>query len=889
LQGATGDTGATGPIGATGLTGPTGATGLTGPTGATGVFSGTLIANLDANGFSINNANIITANYFIGDGSNISNIAGANVTGTVANATHAITANTVTDNAQPNITSVGTLTSLSVTGNVSANAYQLTTSPGTLTPVTGQMVWDAAQQTVSLGMNNGVIQQVGLENYILIKASATITDGQVVMFTGANGDNVTGAPANTASAGFRPEYIIGVATQNIANNDTGYITVFGTVNGLNTNAYNVGDILWVDNTTPGALTATRPSDPNFQIEVAAVTKKSGGDGHIQVRVTAFNNIDSLTDVTITTPANGQALVYSGNIWINGNPNEANFAATANSVAVGNVSGIGNIATINLDGSSSNVLFGNGVFAPESTSIANANYANFAGNVVNATQSNITSLGNLTSLSVTGDATFANSLILSGNSIVFAKIYSPDDAIDVNQRVLSLNAGNISSPNIANGNTAGSLFFNGGSARATTDPGSRWNAIGGSGGVSGGSGSSANGNGTGGSASLGGGSGISNLYAAVGGAVSITGGRGIAANGNATGGTITFLSGRANSTTTGTSTSGNINFVIGNANGVSGNVRGSINIGSLGANAVATFPANINIGQANTPININGNLSVTANANVTGNLTSGNANLGNLAIANFFSGNGSLLTGVTTTNANFANFAGNVTVSSQPNITSVSNAFSSGQLTLNTTGLGNPLLQLNGVVGSSNGRIEIKQGVFQVFNEDLLGGQSPFQFNIYGNSAYQEPINYFRSRGTQASPANLVAGDTVLDQRWQVYSNSSTQGIFRVGASYSGFTGLGPYGTYGFYTGGDTANCVVEFQAGNINLQGNVTLGTSTSNTQVAGGSLLKLSVYTAAALTAITGVVGQVASVSDSSPNGMLAYWDTANTRWSYVHDNSAV
>jgi hypothetical protein len=48
------------------------------------------------------------------------------VTGTVANATfaanatHANTANTVTTNAQPNITSVGTLTLLAVTGNVSA-------------------------------------------------------------------------------------------------------------------------------------------------------------------------------------------------------------------------------------------------------------------------------------------------------------------------------------------------------------------------------------------------------------------------------------------------------------------------------------------------------------------------------------------------------------------------------------------------------------------------------------------------------------------------------------------------------------------------------------------------------------------------------------------------
>ena len=52
---------------------------------------------------------------------------------------------------------------------------------------------------------------------------------------------------------------------------------------------------------------------------------------------------------------------------------------------------------------------------------------------------------------------------------------------------------------------------------------------------------------------------------------------------------------------------------------------------------------------------------------------------------------------------------------------------------------------------------------------------------------------------------------------------------------------------------------------------------------------MKLSTYTAAALTAITGSVGQIACVTNSSPGGMMAYWDTTNTRWSYVHDNSAV
>jgi hypothetical protein len=52
-------------------------------------------------------------------------------------------------------------------------------------------------------------------------------------------------------------------------------------------------------------------------------------------------------------------------------------------------------------------------------------------------------------------------------------------------------------------------------------------------------------------------------------------------------------------------------------------------------------------------------------------------------------------------------------------------------------------------------------------------------------------------------------------------------------------------------------------------------------------------VYTAAAANAITGAVGWQICISNSgqgsNPNGQMAFWDTTNSRWSYIHDNSAV
>jgi len=114
--------------------------------------------------------------------------------------------------------------------------------------------------------------------------------------------------------------------------------------------------------------------------------------------------------TFATTANAVAGANVSGVVANANYSAfANIANSANSVAVANVVGIGNIATVNLTGSSSNVLYGNGVFAPESQT-GNANYAAYAGNVTIATQSNITSLGNLINLTISNSAANTKSAI-----------------------------------------------------------------------------------------------------------------------------------------------------------------------------------------------------------------------------------------------------------------------------------------------------------------------------------------------------------------------------------------------------------------------------------------------------------------------------------------------
>jgi hypothetical protein len=106
--------------------------------------------------------NIQTSGQFIGSGAGLTSIPGANVTGTVPNATNATTATTagsattagtVTTAAQPNITSVGILSSLSATGNITGaniNGSHFGSGAG-LSSITGANVTGTVSSATSAG------------------------------------------------------------------------------------------------------------------------------------------------------------------------------------------------------------------------------------------------------------------------------------------------------------------------------------------------------------------------------------------------------------------------------------------------------------------------------------------------------------------------------------------------------------------------------------------------------------------------------------------------------------------------------------------------------------------------------------------------------------------
>lgn len=174
-------------------------------------------------------------------------------------------------------------------GPLRATSVTITDDPGAVDY--GALSWNATAGTVDLTMGNDIIQQVGMESYILAEnaTGSAIPNGTVVGFSGVSGD-IQIAPYTADGA--TPElYFVGVTTSEIPDGAVRPVTVFGKVRGLDTSGFSVGDILYASPTTAGALTNVRPTAPNAVIAVSAVLVADATDGEIMVRPTIPLGLD----------------------------------------------------------------------------------------------------------------------------------------------------------------------------------------------------------------------------------------------------------------------------------------------------------------------------------------------------------------------------------------------------------------------------------------------------------------------------------------------------------------------------------------------------------------------------------------------------------------------
>ena len=177
----------------------------------------------------------------------------------------------------------------------------------THTPTEGSLSWNTIDGTLDLGMEYGVVQQVGQETFARVQNStgSTIPNGAVVGFSGVGANNVLSVSKYLANGSTPTLYILGVLTHELPDSgEVGYCTTFGHVRGINTSGFSVGDILYASPTTAGAFTNVKPTAPDNVVPVAAVLKVGTSDGEIFVRPAIEQQyyFGQFTHNTTVTPA-----------------------------------------------------------------------------------------------------------------------------------------------------------------------------------------------------------------------------------------------------------------------------------------------------------------------------------------------------------------------------------------------------------------------------------------------------------------------------------------------------------------------------------------------------------------------------------------------------------
>jgi len=165
----------------------------------------------------------------------------------------------------------------------------------------GLVHWDSSDGTLEVDMPGGQVSlQVGQEMLVRVRneTGATITDGLVVWNTGSSGNKPLIALADALSTSDPRQ--TGMATEDIAHNDNGYVNLTGMVRGLDTSAHAEGTSLYLS-TTPGALTATAPTSPDHVYWIAVVTRQHADEGSVYHKPTMPLNMSSLSDFNGTSP------------------------------------------------------------------------------------------------------------------------------------------------------------------------------------------------------------------------------------------------------------------------------------------------------------------------------------------------------------------------------------------------------------------------------------------------------------------------------------------------------------------------------------------------------------------------------------------------------------
>lgn len=152
--------------------------------------------------------------------------------------------------------------------------------------------------------STGIVRRINQDTYRIARndSGSPVTIGQAVYYTGSTGNKPEFDLALSDTEATMP--CIGLATATVNDGAYGQIMVIGRLVGVKTNYviadgftadWTEGDALYVDPTTPGALTNERPSHPNLSQQIGTIEVVHATNGVILVNVQDFLGIEAGTN------------------------------------------------------------------------------------------------------------------------------------------------------------------------------------------------------------------------------------------------------------------------------------------------------------------------------------------------------------------------------------------------------------------------------------------------------------------------------------------------------------------------------------------------------------------------------------------------------------------
>jgi len=203
--------------------------------------------------------------------------------------------------------------SVFVTGGLHVPSITFDTTDIPRSASIGELVWDNINNTLQLGLPNEVDLQIGQELHVYGDnfSGKDIKNGDVVRIEGSSTNRIKFIPAiskyQSAPRSNRFHPVLGMATQDIPNNTSGYITTVGTVHEIDTSTYSEGSTLYLSNTASGSFISSRPPIGWDITEVGTVIS-SDPTGSIFCSIVHDTRFDDITGIDDSTP------YIAGQMW-----------------------------------------------------------------------------------------------------------------------------------------------------------------------------------------------------------------------------------------------------------------------------------------------------------------------------------------------------------------------------------------------------------------------------------------------------------------------------------------------------------------------------------------------------------------------------------------------